>query len=76
VEIKLMIFNTKAAQKNAGQKLTDHYLLNELWSELDETSQAAVSGGVAGVTTFRFEVSNERLSTSIVNSTFANNVAG
>ncbi|MEG5062600.1 hypothetical protein QUB33_03140 [Microcoleus sp. B3-A4] len=44
-----MIFNTKAAQRNAGQKLTDISLtngkLNELWSELDETSQAAVSGG-------------------------------
>jgi hypothetical protein len=40
-----MIFNTKVAQKNAGQKLIDHYLLQELWSELDDASQAAVSGG-------------------------------
>ncbi|MEG5062599.1 hypothetical protein QUB33_03135 [Microcoleus sp. B3-A4] len=44
-----MIFSTKATQKNAGQKLTDISLekgkLNKLWSELDETSQAALSGG-------------------------------
>lgn len=40
-----MIFNTKPTQKNASQKLNGHYLLNELWSDLDESSQAAVSGG-------------------------------
>ena len=47
--MKFMIFNTKANQKNDSQKLADISLnkdkSNELWSELDESSQAAVSGG-------------------------------
>ncbi|MEP0859523.1 hypothetical protein [Trichocoleus sp. DQ-U1] len=51
-----MISNTKTAHKNAGQKLTDHYLLNELWSDLDETSQAAVSGGGnSSISSFTFD---------------------
>ncbi|MBD1811974.1 hypothetical protein NDA07_06940 [Microcoleus vaginatus DQ-U2] len=45
-----MIFHTKATQKNTGQKLNDHYLLNELGSDLDESSQAAVSGGISSLT--------------------------
>jgi hypothetical protein len=75
-----MIFNTKPTQKNACQKLTDISLnkdkSNELWSELDETSQAALSGGITGATTSGFEVSNGQPSTSITNSTFAGNRAG
>ncbi|MBD1811969.1 hypothetical protein NDA07_06965 [Microcoleus vaginatus DQ-U2] len=45
-----MIFNAKATQKNNSQKLADISLnkdkSNQLWNELDETSQAAVSGGL------------------------------
>ena len=48
-----MIFNTKATQKNACQKLDDISLnkdmSNQLWSELSETSEAAVSGGSPAV---------------------------
>ncbi|MBD1811970.1 hypothetical protein NDA07_06960 [Microcoleus vaginatus DQ-U2] len=44
-----MIFNTQPIQKNASQKLRDISLVkgksNELWGELDESSQAAISGG-------------------------------
>jgi membrane protein involved in colicin uptake len=40
-----MIFNTSATKKKAGQKLAASYLLNELWSDLDDAPQAAVSGG-------------------------------
>ena len=44
-----MIFKDIATQKNDSQKLADISLTkgkpNALWHELDETSQAAVSGG-------------------------------
>ncbi|MEG5062603.1 hypothetical protein QUB33_03155 [Microcoleus sp. B3-A4] len=44
-----MIFRNRPTPKNAGQKLTDISLTNvksnELWSELSETSETAVSGG-------------------------------
>jgi hypothetical protein len=48
-----MIFKDIATQKNDSQKLADissnessnKVMSNELWSELSETSEAAVSGG-------------------------------
>ncbi|MBD1811975.1 hypothetical protein NDA07_06935 [Microcoleus vaginatus DQ-U2] len=44
-----MIFRNKPTQKNDSQMLTDISLKkdksNQLWSELSETSEAAVSGG-------------------------------
>jgi hypothetical protein len=71
-----MIFNTKATQKDASQKLTDFSVgnnkSNELWHELNETSEAAVSGGSS---TILLPVKN---SETIIYSKFINNkgVAG
>jgi hypothetical protein len=60
-----MIFNTKATQKDASQKLTDFSVgnnkSNELWHELNETSEAAVSGGLSTI------------SLTVKNSEFSNN---
>jgi hypothetical protein len=71
-----MIFNTKATQKKDSQKLTDIFLpkgkSSELWSELDETSQAAVSGGNISLANFSF-VDTQQGSTSVITSKFSGN---
>jgi hypothetical protein len=62
-EIKPMIFNTKVTQKNVCQKLTNISLVKnnskELWSELDETSLAAVNGGGASASYFVGSISSK-----------------
>ncbi|MEG5062601.1 hypothetical protein QUB33_03145 [Microcoleus sp. B3-A4] len=74
-----MIFRNRPTPKNGSQKLADIFLTNnksnELWSELDETSQAAVSGGVSfGARAVQWLAENDGL--AVKNTTFTNNTAG